>query len=59
MGRKRPEIAEGVRSFSVPHHHIAYYRTEVVPGGAQVLVVRVLHGAMDPERLTDAIEPER
>ncbi len=56
MGRKRPEIAAGVRSFSLAHRHIAYYRIETVRGGEQVLVARILHGAMDPQRLAEAVD---
>jgi toxin ParE1/3/4 len=42
LGRARPEIREGLRSFTVGNY-ILFYRTE--PGGIEL--VRVLHGARD------------
>jgi toxin ParE1/3/4 len=55
MGRERPEIAEGIRSFSLPHRQIAYYRIVTTSKASSVLIARILHGAMDPERLLEAL----
>lgn len=42
LGRRREELAEGLRSFPVGRYVIFYLP---IPGGAQI--VRVLHGARD------------
>jgi toxin ParE1/3/4 len=44
LGRRRDELAEGLRSFSVGRYVIFYLP---IPGGVQI--VRVLHGARDIE----------
>ena len=44
LGRRREELAEGLRSFPVGRYVISYL---LIPGGAQI--VRVLHGARDIE----------
>jgi toxin ParE1/3/4 len=44
LGRRREELAEGLRSFPVGRYVIFYLS---IPGGAQI--VRVLHGACDIE----------
>ncbi len=44
LGRRREELAEGLRSFPVGRYVISYLP---VPGGVQI--VRVLHGARDIE----------
>jgi toxin ParE1/3/4 len=41
MGRLRPEIGAGVRSFTV-ENHVIYYRHD-----GDVLIARVLHGRRD------------
>ncbi len=46
MGRKRAELAEGLRSFPVGHYVIYYRQTD-----DGILVVRVLHGARDVDAL--------
>lgn len=43
MGRARPELADGLRSFPTRTPHIIFY----MPGADQILVVRVLHHARD------------
>ena len=43
MGRTRPELAEGLRSFPTKTPYIIFYLPE--PGG--VIVIRVLHHARD------------
>lgn len=43
MGRARPELADGLRSFPTRTPYIIFY----MPGGDQILVVRVLHHARD------------
>lgn len=43
MGRARPELADGLRSFPTHTPHIIFY----MPGADQILVVRVLHHARD------------
>lgn len=43
MGRTRPELADGLRSFSTRTPYIIFY----MPGDDQILVVRVLHHARD------------
>lgn len=43
MGRARPELADGLRSFPTRTPHIIFY----VPNNDGVLVVRVLHHARD------------
>ncbi len=46
--RARPELAEGVRSCAF-RHYVILYRIE----GADVLIIRMLHAAMDiPARFT-------
>jgi toxin ParE1/3/4 len=62
LGRRREELAEGLRSFAVGRYVIFYL---VIPGGVQI--VRVLHGARDieaaftkpdaDERLTENTSP--
>ena len=42
LGRRREELAEGLRSFPVGRYVIFYL---AIPGGVQI--VRVLHGARD------------
>jgi plasmid stabilization system protein ParE len=59
LGRERPEIADGVRSWSLPHRQTAYYRIATDSKNPVVLIARILHGAMDPERLADAVELSR
>ena len=44
LGRRREELAEGLRSFPVGRYIIFYL---AIPGGVQI--VRVLHGARDIE----------
>ena len=44
LGRRRDELAEGLRSFGVGRYVIFYLP---IPGGVQI--VRVLHGARDIE----------
>ena len=44
LGRRRDELAEGLRSFPVGRYVIFYLP---IPGGVQI--VRVLHGARDIE----------
>jgi toxin ParE1/3/4 len=44
LGRRREELAEGLRSFPVGRYVIFYLS---IPGGVQI--VRVLHGARDIE----------
>ena len=44
LGRRREELAEGLRSFPVGRYVIFYL---AIPGGVQI--VRVLHGARDIE----------
>ncbi len=44
LGRRRDELAEGLRSFAVGRYVIFYL---AIPGGVQI--VRVLHGARDIE----------
>ncbi len=44
LGRRREELAEGLRSFPVGRYGIFYLP---IPGGVQI--VRVLHGARDIE----------
>ena len=44
LGRRREELAEGLRIFPVGRYVIFYL---VIPGGVQI--VRVLHGARDIE----------
>jgi toxin ParE1/3/4 len=44
LGRRRDELAEGLRSFAVGRYDIFYLP---IPGGVQI--VRVLHGARDIE----------
>ena len=44
LGRRREELAEGLRSFPVGRYIIFYL---LIPGGVQI--VRVLHGARDIE----------
>jgi toxin ParE1/3/4 len=44
LGRRREELAEGLRSFPVGRYVIFYL---LIPGGVQI--VRVLHGARDIE----------
>ncbi len=56
MGRRRPDIADRVRSLNLPHRQIAYYRIDTSGKNERVLVARILHGAMDPKRLADAVE---
>ena len=41
MGRLRPELGAGVRSFTVEHHVIDYRQD------ADILIARVLHGRRD------------
>lgn len=43
-GRARPELAEGLRS--LPHGAYVIFYT---PGGAEVRIERILHGARDVE----------
>jgi plasmid stabilization system protein ParE len=43
MGRTRPELADGLRSFPTRTPYIIFY----VPDGDDLLVVRVLHHARD------------
>jgi len=47
MGRARPELSEGLRSFPTRNRYILFY----VVDGEDVVVVRVLHHArdIDPE----------
>ena len=47
MGRARPELADGLRSFPTRTRYILYYLVD----GADVVIVRVLHHArdIDPE----------
>ena len=45
IGRRREELAEGLRSFPVGDH-IAYY----IDKSNQIIVVRILHPAMDREK---------
>jgi len=45
IGQKREELTEGLRSFPVGNH-IAYY----VEKNNQIIVVRILHPAMDREK---------
>ena len=42
MGRARPELGPGVRSFAV-ENHVIYYRQE----SEDVLIARILHGRRD------------
>ena len=44
LGRRREELAEGLRSFPVGRYIIFYL---LIPGGVQI--VRLLHGARDIE----------
>ena len=46
IGQLREELAEGLRSFPVGNH-IAYYIKKI----NQIMVVRILHPAMDRESL--------
>ncbi|MBD2509408.1 type II toxin-antitoxin system RelE/ParE family toxin [Nostoc sp. ATCC 53789] len=46
IGRNRPELGEGIRSFS-SGNYVIFYRT--VEGGIQIM--RVLHGARDIEKI--------
>jgi toxin ParE1/3/4 len=41
MGRLRPELGAGVRSFTV-ENHLIYYRHD-----GEILIARVLHGRRD------------
>ncbi|MEX0958163.1 MAG: type II toxin-antitoxin system RelE/ParE family toxin [Burkholderiales bacterium] len=43
MGRERPELASGLRSFPTSTNYILYYTTD----DEGVLIVRVLHRARD------------
>ena len=43
MGRARPELEDGLRSFPTRTPYIIFY----VPDGDDLLVVRVLHHARD------------
>lgn len=43
MGRARPELADGLRSFPTRTHYIIFY----LPEADGLLVVRVLHHARD------------
>jgi len=43
MGRARPELADGLRSFPTRTPYLIFY----VPDGDDLLVVRVLHHARD------------
>lgn len=43
MGRARPELAEGLRSFPTRTHYIIFY----LPDAEGLMVVRVLHHARD------------
>jgi toxin ParE1/3/4 len=53
MGRKRGELAEGLRSFPVGRYVIFYLP---IPQGVQI--VRVLHGSRDLETIfTDEMDP--
>jgi len=45
QGRSRAEVREGYRSLLV-RRHVTLYRFT----GAQVIVQRILHGSMDPDR---------
>jgi toxin ParE1/3/4 len=47
MGRARPELAPGLRSFPAASH-VVFYR----PDAGGIIVVRVLHGRRDVERLS-------
>ena len=47
MGRARPELAEGVRSWPTATRYILYYLSE--PQG--ITVLRVLHHARDVQRI--------
>jgi toxin ParE1/3/4 len=49
-GRRRHEIAAGLRSFPV-RNHIIYYR----PEQGHILIARVLHGSRDQ---ASAVEPQ-
>ena len=49
LGRRREELAEGLRSFPVGRYVIFYLP---IPGGVQI--VRVLHGARDIEAANKA-----
>jgi toxin ParE1/3/4 len=53
IGRRRNELADGLRSFPVGRYVIFYF---TVPGGVQI--VRVLHGARDLETTFCESEPE-
>jgi toxin ParE1/3/4 len=46
MGRPRPELAEGLRSFPIGRY-VIFYRP--IPDGVEI--VRVLHGARDLETI--------
>jgi toxin ParE1/3/4 len=52
MGRERPELAPGLRSFPV-HDYIIFYR----PLGTGIEVVRVLSGHQDIEAVFEADAP--
>lgn len=43
MGRARPELSDGLRSFPTPTPYIVFY----LPNAQGLLVVRVLHHARD------------
>jgi toxin ParE1/3/4 len=47
MGRARPELASGLRSIPAASH-VVFYR----PAGDGIVIVRVLHGRRDVERLS-------
>jgi toxin ParE1/3/4 len=53
IGRRRDELADGLRSFPVGRYVIFYL---TVPGGVQI--VRVLHGARDVETTFSEPAPE-
>lgn len=53
IGRRRDELADGLRSFPVGRYVIFYL---TVPGGIQI--VRVLHGARDVETTFSEPAPE-
>lgn len=49
MGRSRPELGQGLRSFVVGHY-VVFYR----PGSKGIEIVRVLHGARDIDTIFEA-----
>ncbi len=49
MGRARPELAPGLRSFPVARAYLLYY----LPVADGLQAVRVLHGAQDAVALAD------